>query len=234
VIIGPDEVSIEADKITLKAKSIEGKSDKSSMSMGEALELSGKTVKIFSEDKAILELDKDAKLDGQSVKIKPGLAADAKKAEERNEQAKDLDKVKVHLFDRKGKPIENAPYEVSFFGWYDAGTAADGTVEIPSFPDVEEAHLRWGRPKDKREDPKDPELYEFEMDVFLVVEHGDEDEGVRRKLHNLGHHGELFEAVHKMQSALGVDRTGEVADLKDEIDSRHEGVKPVERASKGP
>ncbi|MFO0757230.1 MAG: type VI secretion system tip protein TssI/VgrG [Byssovorax sp.] len=234
ITIGPDEVKIEADKITFAAKSIEGKSDKSSLSMGEAVELSGKTVKVFSEDKAILELDKEAKIDGQAVKLKPGLAAEAQKTEEREEQAKDLPKVKIHLFDRRGKLIPNALYEVTFFGYHDEGTAPDGTVEVPAFPDVETAHVRWGRPNDQRDNPKDPEKYEFEMDVFMVVDHDDEDESLQRKLHNLGHQGSaLHEAVNKLQAALGVERTGVADDIKDEVASRHDGVSPVEIEAKG-
>ena len=215
-------MSIEAEKIKLKAKSIEGTSEKGAVSMGEAVEITGKTVKIFSEDKAILELDKEAKLDGQAVKIKPGLAAEAKKAEEREEQAKDLEKTKVHLFDWTGKAINDAPYEVSFFGYLDEGTAADGTVEIPSFPDVEKAHVRWGRPKDQRPDPNDPDRVRVrDGRVPDRGFHADEDEALRRKLHNLGHQGEeLYEAIHKMQAALGADRTGDAADVADEVEPR--------------
>jgi hypothetical protein len=165
------------------------------------------------------------------VKIKPGLAADQKKAEEREEQAKTLPKVKIHLFDRTGKAVSNAPYEVSFFGYHDEGKSADGTVEVPAFPDVEKAHVRWGRPKDQRENPNDPEPYEFEMDVFMAVDHPDEDEALRRKLHNLGHQGgELHEAVHKLQAALGKERSGVSTDVKDEAESRHGDVKPSRSA----
>jgi type VI secretion system secreted protein VgrG len=230
VTIGPDEVSIEAETIKLAAKSIRGASDKATLAMGEAVELSGKTVKLFSADKAILELSEEAKLDGQSVKLKPGLAAEMAKRDEREEQAKNLEKVKVHLFDRKGRPLQNAPYEVSFFGYFDEGTSADGTVEIPSFPDVEKAHVRWGRPMDQREKPNPDEPYEFEMDVYLVVDAPDEDEALRRKLHNLGHQGgELSEAIHKYQAAAGNGRTGRADDVRADVDSRHTAVQPHQK-----
>jgi type VI secretion system secreted protein VgrG len=234
ITIGSDEVSIEADKITLKAKSVDAKSDKSTLSMADNVEIAGKTVKIYSADNAILELDKEAKLDGKTVKIKPGLSEEMKKADEREEQAKDLDKVEIHLFDRKGKPISNAPYEVKFFGYLDEGTSADGTVQIPSFPDVDRAHVRWGRPPAERENPKDTEKYEFEMDVFLIVDDPDSDESIRRKLHNLGHQGgELHEAIQKMQAALGSELTGLVDDVKSDAESRHDAVTPVDTSAKG-
>ena len=220
--------TLEADKITLSAKAIEALGAKGSLSVGEKVEMKGDAVKLASKDDAILELDKEAKLDGKVVKIKPGLAAEMAKREEREEQAKTLDKVSVTLFDLTGEAIDNAPYEVSFFGYHDEGKAANGMIEIPAFPDVETAHLRWGRPKDKREDPADSEPYEYEMEVYLVADTDDADEALRRKLHNLGHHGsDLTAAVSHFQDSLGLDRTGRTADILADVGDRHGGVNPI-------
>jgi hypothetical protein len=39
--------------------------------------------------------------------------------------------------------------------------------------------------------------------------------------------------VHKMQAALGKERTGVMDDVKGEVESRHGSVKPVEIDAKG-
>jgi type VI secretion system secreted protein VgrG len=228
VTLDPKEVRIEAEKITLNAKSIEATGEKGSLSVGEKVEIKGDSVKLASKDNAILELDKEAKLDGQTVKIKPGLAAEMAKREEREQQAKTTDPVEVSLFDLAGGLITGAPYEVSFPGYHDKGTAADGTVKIPAFPDVERALVRWGRPKDKREDPSDPEPYEHEMEVFLKVDAADADESLRRKLSNLGHPArDLATAVRHYQDSLGADRTGKGSDVQGDVDGRHATASPV-------
>jgi type VI secretion system secreted protein VgrG len=225
--INPDGVTIEAKKILLAADDIEGASAKSALKMGDEVEIQGKTVKLRSEDDAILELGKEAKIDGKAVKIKPGLAAEAAEREKREEQAKTLEKETIDLFDRTGKRVQNALYEISCLGWFETGVAADGTVKIPKFPDVDRCHLRWGRPKAKREDKNDPRDYEFAMDVYLQ-DGGDDDEALRRKLHNLGYHGrDLTESVHAFQVDVGVERTADAADVKDHVAERHDASTPI-------
>jgi type VI secretion system secreted protein VgrG len=224
----PDEVRIESDKITLNAKSIEATGEEGGLSVGKEVSLRGNAVKLASKDDAILELDKEARLDGKVVKIKPGLAAEMAKREEREAQAKEVGTTSVSLFDLSGELIPNAPYEVSFFGYLDQGTAGAGVVDIPAFPDVERAHVRWGRPKDKREDPEDQDIYEWEMDVYLKVDADSPEEGLRRKLHNLGHIADsLSTAIRHYQDSLRVDRTGAVADAASDIQTRHATAAPV-------
>jgi type VI secretion system secreted protein VgrG len=227
----PNELRFESEKITLDGKSIEASGEEGSLSVGKDVTMKGGSVKLASKDDAILELDKEARLDGKTVKIKPGLAAEMAKQEEREEQAKDLGTNSVALFDLAGDPIPNAPYEVSFFGYLDEGVSGAGTVDIPAFPDVEIAHVRWGRPKDKREDPDDPAPYEWEMDVYLKTDSDEPHETLRRKLHNLGHqHTELSSAIRHYQDTLGVDRTGLSDDVKPEIDTRHDAAAPAKLA----
>lgn len=228
VTLGPDEVRIEAEKISLSAKTIEALGEKGTLSVGKEVVLKGEAVRLASKDNAILELDKEAKLDGQAVKIKPGLSADVAKQEEREEQSKDLEKTKIQLFDLAGEPITNAPYEVSFFGYFDEGEAPDGRIEIPCFPDVEKALVRWGRPKDKRENPSDEEPYEYEMEVYLQTDADDKDEALRRKLHNLGHQGrDLASAVRHYQSSAGLDTSGFGEDVQEDVHSRHQAARPA-------
>ncbi|MFO0758617.1 MAG: type VI secretion system tip protein TssI/VgrG [Byssovorax sp.] len=226
VTLLPKELRIDAETITLSGKSITAKAEKSALSLGKSVEIKGDAIAIASKDNAILELDKEAKLDGDKVKIKPGLSAELQKRDEREEQREEADKVTVHLFDLAGELIRGALYEVSFPGYFDDGAAADGTVEIPVFPDVETARLKWGRPKDQREDGgEDP--YEFDMEVYLQTAADDPDEAVRRKLHNLGHQGSLHEAVRHYQDSLGVARTGRTADIEADLGARHDGASPV-------
>lgn len=228
VTLGPDEVRIEAEKISLHGKTIEALGEKGALSVGKEIVLKGDAVRLASKDKAILELDKEAKLDGEAVKIKPGLSADVAKQEEREEQSKDLEKNKIQLFDRAGEPIANAPYEVSFFGYFDEGESLDGRIEIPAFPDVEKALVRWGRPKDMREDPSDTEPYEYEMEVYLQTDAPDKDEALRRKLHNLGHQGsDLAAAVRHYQSSAGQSASGFGEDVQEDVNSRHQAARPA-------
>jgi type VI secretion system secreted protein VgrG len=222
---------IEAETISLSAKSIKALGEDGALSVGKEVTLSGSSVKLASKDGAILELDKEARLDGKAVKIKPGLAAEMAKQEERDEQAKDLDKAHVKLFDLAGELITDAPYEVSFFGYLDQGVAADGTVEIPAFPDVEKAVLRWGRPKDKRQGPSSEEPYEYTMDVYLKAGDDDANESLRRKLHNMGHQApDLSTAIRHYQDSIGVQRTGSRSDVEGDVASRHDAVNPVKIA----
>ncbi len=226
--LGPKEARLEAETISLSAKAIEALGEEGSLSVGKEVTLKGSAVKLASKDAAILELDQEARLDGKAVKIKPGLAAEMAKAEQREEQAKELPKTTVHLFDLGGQPISNAPYEVSFFGFLDAGVAKGGTVEIPAFPDVEKAHVRWGRPMAERDDPPDSSPYEYEMDVYLTTGECSPEESLRRKLHNMGHKADdLHAAIRHYQDSIGAPRTGSAGDVKDEIDGRHQATSPA-------
>lgn len=232
VKIAKDAVTITSKKIVLAAESIEGTSNKASLVMGDKVEMKGPELQLASDDKAILELGKEAKLDGQAVKIKPGLSAEAAEQEKREEQAKELPKETIVLFDRKGKPIQNAPYEVSFFGWLEEGISASGKVEVPKFPDVEVCHLRWGRPKDQREDPNDLRDYEFEAEIWLK-EGTDDEDSAARKLHNLGYRGrDLSEAVFALQRHLKLPQTGVFEDAASDLKSRHDEARPVTPAEK--
>jgi len=234
ILIRPEEIAIESGSITLSAGSIHLASGGAVIAMTDEVKIKGASVKASSDGGAILELSGEAMLDGPAVKLKPGLAAEAVERGRRAEQAKALEKVKIHLFDRQGRRIVDAPYEVSFFGYLDEGTSPDGTIDVPNFPDVEQAHVRWGRPQSQRDESDTKDLYEFEMDVFLTVDPQDEDEALRRKLHNLGHRGvKLHEAVDKMQATLGRERTGLPDDVRSEVEARHAALKPVEKSAKG-
>jgi type VI secretion system secreted protein VgrG len=226
--LGPEELRIEAKKISLSADTIEAIGEKGALSVGKELILKGDAVRLASRDNAVLELDQEAKLDGQAVKIKPGLAAEMAKREERAEQAKDVEKRKITLFDLTGHPIENAPYEVSFFGYLDEGVSIDGTVEIPLYPEVESATLRWGRPVERADDPDAEDPYEQQMEIYLKTDVGDPDETLRRKLHNLGHRGrDLASAVRHYQRSSGLPPTGRADDVRADVDARHGSANPA-------
>jgi type VI secretion system secreted protein VgrG len=229
--LDPKGARIEAETITLVAKAIEALGEEGTLSVGKEITLKGGAIKLASKDGAILELAKEAKLDGKTVKIKPGLAEEMAKREEREEQAKDTATTKLGLHDLAGELIPNAPYEVSFHGYYDQGVASTGTVEIPVYSDVERARVRWGRPKDKREDSTDAETYEYTMEVYLKIDDADADESLRRKLHNLGHHAaDLSSAVRHYQSSTGAERTGISSDVQGDVDGRHANATPAKLA----
>lgn len=229
--LDPKGARLEAETITLVAKAIEALGEEGTLSVGKEITLKGGAIKLASKDGAILELAKEAKLDGKTVKIKPGLAEEMAKREEREEQAKDTAKTSLGLHDLAGELILNAPYEVSFLGYYDQGVASTGAVEIPVYPDVEKALVRWGRPKDKREDTTDAEEYEYTMEVYLKIDDADADESLRRKLHNLGHQAtELSSTVRHYQSSTGAERTGISSDVQGDVDTRHASATPAKLA----
>ncbi|MEZ4295389.1 MAG: type VI secretion system tip protein TssI/VgrG [Polyangiaceae bacterium] len=223
----PKELRIDAETIAVRGNTIAATAEKSAVSLGEGVKIEGDTVKLASRDEAILELDKEAKLDGKMVKIKPGLAAEMARREEREEAAKELEKVTVHLFDLAGEPMTDTPYEVSFSGYLDEGTSADGTVQIPAFPDVETARIRWGHPASSPGAGGD-DVYEYEMEVYLQADTADSDEALRRKLHNLGHRGaDLHEAIRHYQTSTGAPPTGSTSEVAAELASRHDGASPA-------
>ncbi|MBK8259607.1 MAG: type VI secretion system tip protein VgrG [Polyangiaceae bacterium] len=231
--LGPKEVRIETEKLILDSKLLQAHGEKGALNIAKEITLKGDVIKLASKDNAILELAQEAKLDGQAVKIKPGLAEEMAKREEREEQSATVETVTVTLFDLAGEPIKNAPYEVSFFGYYNEGTAADGTVKIPVFPDAQKALVRWGRPADIRKDGSD-EPYEFTMEVHLETDGGEPDEALLKKLHNLGHtERDLTAAVRHYQLSMGLEPTGNPDDVRAEIEGRHGSGEPVKLVQGG-
>jgi type VI secretion system secreted protein VgrG len=238
ITISPDGIKIEAESITLSAKSISAVSEKSALDVGEKVEIRGKTVKIWSADDAIIELTKDAKIDGNpALKLNGKNAAEERARDDKAPEVEKAEKVPLQLFDLQGKPIADALYEVSFPGYLNRGKASDGTIEVPKPSGVERCFVRWARPDAERPPPKEgakrPE-FEFEKEVYLSFDDPSEHENLRRKLSNLGHPDPrgLQHAVASFQSALGSEEiTGKVDDVKAELDRRHTACEPAETAT---
>jgi type VI secretion system secreted protein VgrG len=187
LVLDKDGLRIEAKRIELTADAILLNGGGAGLALTGDAKLSGATVKVSSAGGAVLELDGVAKLDGPAVHLRPGAAAESAARAKREEQAKNVEKESIVLYDRAGDPITEGPYEVSLPGYLDAGIAANGSIEIPKFPDVERCTIRWSRSAAARGKlPPNAPVYEFASELYLQVDHPDPDESLRRKLVNLG------------------------------------------------
>lgn len=216
-----DTLTLVATKIRLQADTIEIVGSSSSLRLGDDLEGAGKTVKLTSDDDAKLELATDAKLAGAKVKL--GSAASASKLSASSDSAdQERRETTVHLYDRSGRKLRNAPYEISYPGYFARGTSADGTVRVRAPAGVDTVRARWGRAAaDREEGSRAPEL-EFRTEIYLAVDSPDPDEALRRKLHNLGHRAkDLAGAAREHMLATGNEVTDDVDDVRGDVDDMH-------------
>ena len=135
--------------------------------------------------------------------------------------------VTLHLFDRRGRRLAGAAYEVEFDGGYISGVSDDGAVVVTVPAATRQVTLRWGRPDDARPDGVAP--LEFVSRIYVEVEAcGNADEALRRKLHNLGRsHRRLDVAIASFQACSGAAITGRSDDAAHFVDARHDGAEPL-------
>jgi hypothetical protein len=105
----------------------------------------------------------------------------------------------VALFDRLGNRCNGAPFEVTADDYYERGTSAGGSIQVPRR--AQNCHVRWGEPEQEGDE------FAFSMDVHLDLASGDEQEDRRRALHNLGYSGDVDEAsaAYREQAGLAED-----------------------------
>lgn len=227
-----DGVTIASSAFHLTADTIVATSSKGVLQLDDNVQLSAKVLTAFSTEGGILELTANAQLDGTMLKLNCQNSAQQAQSQQKQDQAQTLDTFSVTLFDRSGKAIDGAPYEVSCQGYLDNGTASGGVVQIPKFPDLEKAQIRWARlVSDRTAELPDPSqqlpTYEYEMDVYLAFD-ADDAENARRKLHNMGHHGTIDQAVASFQAANGVTSGPmKLDDIKGAVGSHHDSQQPL-------
>lgn len=135
--------------------------------------------------------------------------------------------VTLHLFDRRGRRLHGAAFEVEFEGGHASGVSDDGAVVITVPAATRQVALRWGRPDADRPDGVAP--LEFSSRVYVEVEaSGNADEALRRKLHNLGRgHRRLDVAVASFQASSGARITGCSEDATPFVEARHGSAEPL-------
>jgi peptidoglycan hydrolase-like protein with peptidoglycan-binding domain len=135
--------------------------------------------------------------------------------------------LRVHLFDRQGKLIPGAKFEVSNESFKVAGVAKDGIAVVKNVPVPTTCTVRWSRPP-QPDDPPDDGGFDFQLDLFVDLG-DDEKESAKRRLNNLGYRPEqigLEEATRRFQRDIGKPETGNPADVKDELELRHDRNEP--------
>ena len=124
----PEAIDVLAATLTLagsKSARLAGKGP--ALALGEELEVTAKKIKMYSEN-ASMELDKDAKLDGKTVRLNcgPGAPSPGSDAAETPKTKK----LAVKLTDYAYQPYKNKKYHLNVDGMrYEGETDADGAVE---------------------------------------------------------------------------------------------------------
>jgi type VI secretion system secreted protein VgrG len=233
IIIYDDGVRIEAPAVRFVADTFDASTTKAQLTLNGGAKLVAKTVTVASPDGGSLALASDAKLQGASVQLGSKGSAQLAASQKAKDAASDLDTVSITLFDRRGKVIDGAPYEVSCQGYFDEGTASGGIVKVPKIPGVEKCQLRWSRlladrKKEMDGATEDLPLYEFEMDVFVAFDAPDADQNLLRKLHNMGHPGTPERAARSFYAARGTyDGPATLAGIQGDAERRHDALKPI-------
>lgn len=142
--------------------------------------------------------------------------------------------VRIKLFDIYGHPIRGAPLQVSGPGFSVRGTAADAVAIVHGVPAPSTVHLQWSRTDEERRataaEPGAPlEEFEYELDVFIDLERDSREISARRRLNNLGH-GSRFtfeEQIRSFQRDCLLDPTGNLDDVEEELERRHDRLNPL-------
>ncbi|MFO0612842.1 MAG: type VI secretion system tip protein TssI/VgrG [Polyangiaceae bacterium] len=232
-----DEDGIYADgkALELSAPRIELATDDASLLIEKKIEGSAQAIHFTSDSGGLIALDANASLSGAAIKLGSGDSADSKRREERKAEEKNVPKANVMLFDLRGEKCTGATYEVSVPGWTKTGTSSDGSVEVPLFADVELCRMKWGRPKDKREEGASDADFEFDMTIYLRTDGVPPEEKLRRQLSNLGHgHTDLGAAIAAFEAHKGLEhgslpREGDLGRAASAVDDQHGSAEPAKK-----
>ena len=137
------------------------------------------------------------------------------------ERIVDLATVRIRLFDTFEHPIPHAPYQLTVGEQTFRGSADDYGFVIARVQSVPETCcVKWSRvrPDDvapsQTEDPADE--FEFELEAFLKIGDSNDEEAMRRRLHNLAYPADLplAENVQAFQRKYSLRETGNLEDIK--------------------
>jgi hypothetical protein len=149
--------------------------------------------------------------------------------------------IKIRLFDIAGKVMPDAP----FLAQHDAGSSrgvsdSAGDATVVNVVRGSSVKVFWSTPRPGAPPPEKPGDFEFRKEVHTDA--GEEpglpsDDGALKMLHNLGYarHDNERENVMEFQIDLGFAKesiTGELADIKTELQKRHNALEPPGRAGR--
>jgi hypothetical protein len=149
--------------------------------------------------------------------------------------------LKIRLFDPNGKAMPGAPFLVIHDGGEPTGTAdSAGDAVVVDVVRGSTCKVFWSTPRPGAPEPKKPEDFEFRKEVHTDA--ADEpglpsDEGALKMLHNLGYarHADEQQNVMEFQIDIGTPKdglTGALADIKSELQKRHNALEPPPRAGR--
>ncbi len=215
--ITKDQILVDAKALVLSAENIQLVTDGASLTMNGALKVSADEVELASDDDAKLKLASNAELHGSAVKLASASGSSAaSRPSDETRDATDQATV-VRLFDRQGRLMSRAKYELTAGGHAASGTTNDGTVRVPFSSRADACRLRWG--------PPDEPDFAYESEVYLKVDiPGDVNESTRRKLMNLGYHcHSLDEMVNAYELDHGRSNPRPLSDVAPDVSDRHGG-----------
>jgi hypothetical protein len=147
----------------------------------------------------------------------------------------------IRLFDAAGKVLPGAPFLVQHDGGNPTGVAdSAGDAVVVSVVRGGACKVFWSAPRPGAPPPQKPEDFVFRKEV--LTDAGDEpglpsDDGALKMLHNLGYERHIDEEdnVMEFQIDIGIPKdglTGQLADIKAELQKRHNDLAPPPRAGR--
>jgi peptidoglycan hydrolase-like protein with peptidoglycan-binding domain len=144
--------------------------------------------------------------------------------------------LRIRLFDPDANPLVGAPYLVTTpQGTYKNYSNADADAVVYDVVVPVTCTVAWSRPPPKptadpsagsatRSTPPFPYAFEYELEVYVGIPESDVDEAARQRLSNLGYAGsdQLRDNVKAFQVDLGVHPSGEVDDIRTQLQTQHD------------
>jgi hypothetical protein len=149
--------------------------------------------------------------------------------------------LRIHLFDPHAKPIPHAPYRLTVGQQTRRGKANENgwliarEVGVCSTCLVQWSHPGTGEDATASDVGHEADDFEYELDVYIDLAESDQEEAMKRRLHNLGYSlGEtLADNVKAFQRDYGFRQTAEIRDIKDIVKEWHDRAEPEGRRPSG-
>ncbi len=219
--VGESAITIDADGITLDAKTIRLMGAESviaegpgpSLSLAEEAQINAKVIRLFSKQ-ARLELEDDAIIKGRKVLLNcKSTDPDSKDGDEQ----KEMKQVSLRFTDKTGEPYAKKHYRSAVAGIIAEGeTSGDGDVKVDVPVDAKIVQIRLWIGDYPEGDTKD-----YAINLIEALPPIDTPRGVKQRLANLGYHdGPINDDASNLTGVLGRfqrDRALEVTGSLDDV-----------------
>ena len=144
----------------------------------------------------------------------------------------------IRLLDPYAKPIPKARYRLTIGQQqpWEGIADEDGWLVIREVEIPPTCHVQWSRPTaDEQIATGETQAtaidYEYELEVYVELEESNEEEAMKRRLHNLGYSSEadLAGNIKAFQHDYGRPETGEIQDIRDVLIDWHDRADPRPR-----